>query len=702
MEFLPLTKEDQLLTDEVMHESRRRTERMFGTHDQVSGKGMPRHDNRMVLRGYPISVQYLTDEVYNHPLYVDVRKHGLKKFIKTFNYENRNLDEQLTEEGLIEWMLNIRMANDPAFAFALCFYIIHKETGDTVPFILNYPQMYLLEQMELMRLSGVPIRIVLLKARQWGGSTLVQLYMDWVQLFVKNGWNGIILAQTKDTSRRIKAMYHNVVKNLPDMIFHVGPLSFSPYEGSQSDFVLSDKAGHPIRDNVTTVASYENYESARGANYAMAHYSEVAYWRRTLSKSAEALVTNISSGILELPLTLEVMESTANGATGYFHDEYQLAKKGKSSRRAIFIPFFFLRTDTIPFSDIVKKRLFAEWLVFNRHSTEESETEESGKYLWWLWEKGASLEHIQWYIHKRASFHDHASMAQEAPADDIECFKFSGNMVFSPYVVSIMRDRYVRHYTWRGDISRCGKGVRLHDNPEGPMRIWKHPDKADTHDQYLVIVDIGGRSRNADPSCITVINRWGRLFEGGKDEVVARWHGRIRYDQLAWKAVAVARYYKDAKLVFESNTMDKKKAEAGEFVETGDHIRGMLNTVAGEYKNLYKRKATDPEDIKKGILHKIGFHTNTKTKQDMVDNFIVVFEDDKFIDPDERLYDEAAIYEQRPDGSYGNREGRDNHDDIIMTDMIGELISISMPLPGLVDREQQSVEKVGTRNESDF
>ena len=700
METYQLTAEEVKLVEQVLEENHRRQRELAGDHDQTTGRGMPRHTNRMRIAGYPIYEQWLTDEVYNHPLYKEVRTHGLDKFVSIFNRENNELEFPLTKDQLIEELLNIRCANDPGFAFIICFTIIDKMSGESIPFKLNHAQMILLEKLEGMRLAGEPIRLVLLKARQWGGSTLVQLYMDWLQIFVKTGWNSIILAQTKDTSRRIKAMYHGVVKNLPNFIFHRGELTFSPFEGSQSDFILTDRARKMVRDNVTTVASYENYESARGQNYALAHYSEVAFWRKTPSKSAEALITNISGGILPLPLTLEVLESTANGATGFFHDEYQLAKKGKSSRQALFIPFFHINHDQIPFPNAMYRRRFAEKLVKYRNDTEETETTESGKYLWWLWQMGASLEHINWYVQKRAGFHDHASMAQEAPADDVECFKFSGNMVFSPYLVSLLREQHVRKAAWRGGIMEVNGKPFLHEDPNGKLLIWKHPNQLETHDEYLVVVDVGGRSKQSDPSCITVINRWARIFEGGKDEVVARWHGHLRYDQLAWLAVYIARYYKDAKLAFESNTMDKKKAEAGEFIEQGDHIRGILETISRDYKNLYMRKATDPEDIKKGILQKIGFHTNTKTKQDMIDNFIVMFEDNRFIDPDDRLYAEAAIYEQRPDGSYGNREGRDNHDDILMTDMIGELISASMPVPGIVVHEEEYEEVEETINES--
>ena len=435
----------------------------------------------------------------------------------------------------------------------------------------------------------------------------------------------------------------------------------------------------------------------------MAHFSEVAYWKTTDGKSAEQVITNIDSNILERPLTMEISESTANGMAGYFYDEYQMAKEGTSSRKAIFIPFFFIENDMIRFKDKKETRLFILDLLEGRDvTTSPNDNSEPGQYLWSLWEKGATLEHIKWYIKKRASFHDHASMASEAPSDDVECFKYSGNLVFNIYTIEVMRERYVSPPEFIGDISQSEKTKRiiLTKNPNGLLRIWKRPDDTRTSNEYLVIVDVGGRSKNSDPSCITVINRWNLRFSGGKPEVVARWHGHIRYDWLAYKAVKIARYYKNALLAFESNTFDKKKSEASEFVEEGDHIRGILKKIEDIYPNLYMRAATDPEDIRNGIYKKIGFQTNKKTKQDMVDNFIVAFEDDMFIDPDERMYKEASKYEQRPDGSYGNIPGRGNHDDILMTDMIGALISEDMPKPSIIKEESTGYLDSYPKNES--
>lgn len=56
-----------------------------------------------------------------------------------------------------------------------CVRITDKLTGLPVPFELNMPQRRVLAMLEEMRLRGLPIRLIMLKARQWGGSTLYYL-----------------------------------------------------------------------------------------------------------------------------------------------------------------------------------------------------------------------------------------------------------------------------------------------------------------------------------------------------------------------------------------------------------------------------------------------------------------------------------------------------------------------------------------------
>ena len=680
---------------ELIIENDRRKERLFAKADQLTGEGISADRRRIRIPDHDIPVQWLTEEVTDLPEYQTVIQCGsLSAYLA-----RSGRDSEVERQRLSHRLNLLRMAHDPYFAFAKAFQIKDKISGRQMPFYLNYSQRLLLNEFERMRTAGRPIRLILLKARQWGGSTLVQLYMAWIQLFVKEGWNSLIVAQTKDTARRIKAMYTKVLQFFPEDVFGRGEIRFSPYERSAADSIITDKHGKPVRTNVTTVSSYENYESTRGCDIAMAHFSEVAYWRVTPQKSAAALIRAVTSGIAEgVPCTMEVMESTANGKSGYFYDEYQEAKSGHSARTALFIPFFHIENDMLPFADDAEREAFARTLIERRNNRVTTEkTAESGEYLWRLWVKGATLEHIKWYVERRKSFHSHAQMASEAPSDDIECFTFSGHLVIDPEKVEEVERREKRMPLFRGDISLSdGEALRKVANENGAFKIWAYPEYGRADNRYLITVDVGGRREQADFSVITVIDRWAANVDGqplydnvhqryGDDReptglwVVARWRGHCRFDHLAYLAAEVGLWYDEALIVFESNTFDKKKADSTEFMETSDHAVSVMEEVRLRYQNIYMRPSTDVDDIRQGVLKKVGFHTNRKTKQIMVDKFTKYFEDGLLHDPDEAFYKEVAIYEERTDGSYGNIPGDGNHDDIVMTDMIATVVHHELP-----------------------
>jgi hypothetical protein len=686
---------------EMIAENERRRKEIFASPDQRSGKGIEGHTERCYIPDYMLQTQWLYPETFNHPLYQQVLAAGsIKQFVEDYNGKE---NDRITAQDVEDSLFITRCKTDPSFVFATCFYIVIKETGEKRPFLMRYAQRRLLAKMEEQRRANKPIRLILLKARQWGGSTLVQLYMAWIQLFLRQGWNSIIVAQTDATSRRIKAMYSLVLEKFPAFIFDEEQLQFSPKERSNSDFVITNSSRKVVRDNVVTVSSYEHIDSEAGANVALAHFSEVALWKATPSKTPDSVIRVVDGGMLEVPLTLQVLESTARGRAGYFYDEWQEAKAGRSSREALFVPFYEIEFDSQDFPSPKHRRAFAEDLIRNKNQqVSEDRTAEAGAYLYALWLKGATLEHINLYVNKRKGYHDHAHIASEMPSDDIECFMYSGNLVFNADLIEQQRADFVTQPSFVGDIIMPENSLNpsLQEKATGNLRIWKKASKVQARDRYIVVVDVGGRSEKADFSVISVYDRWATRI-GGRLEMVARWRGHLRYDLMAWKAVAIAEYYNHALLAFESNTFDKHAAAAKEYVEQGDHIRGILNTIQDTYDNLYMRPATDEEDIRNGILQKVGFQTNRKTKQDIVDAFIVAFEDGEILEPDERFYAEAAIYEQRTDGSYGNIEGKDNHDDIVMTDMIANYIHKRMAAPSAIVQESKTrTRSLETINES--
>ena len=69
----------------------------------------------------------------------------------------------------------LRLCHDFEFWAITCCNIRDKKTGTVIPFRLNDPQRYVVEMFEEDRTAGRPLRFIMLKARQWGGSTLVQM-----------------------------------------------------------------------------------------------------------------------------------------------------------------------------------------------------------------------------------------------------------------------------------------------------------------------------------------------------------------------------------------------------------------------------------------------------------------------------------------------------------------------------------------------
>ena len=405
-----------------------------------------------------------------------------------------------------------------------------------------------------------------------------------------------------------------------------------------------------------------------------------------------------------------VMESSGRVVGDFFYNMYQEAKDPDipSAWLALFIPFFFIELyreelDNTDASGAVvktehgcrdtaayraKAAEFARWLYENKDNANNPEGyRESGKFFWLLWQKGASFEAINWYRNKRNEFRTHSYFATEFPCDDIECFMAAGNLVFNKYSVDAMRTKMQKEPIFVGNIvADEDKGAeaiytaRLTDRIDDGqiLRIWQMPDCLKVENRYVVSVDIGGRRKGSDYTVMTVIDRFGMMRGmGGRPKVVARWRGHIRHDLLAWKAAALAHYYGDAELVIEKNTADTKK---GRIEEEGEHSGTIIDEIADDYPNLYIR-ATEVDKVTQKVTNIYGFHTNTLTKEYVIDNYIAYVEDELYEEPDKQAYDELLIYERKEDGTMGNVDGKNNLDDIVMSTGIGLYVSQKMPLP---------------------
>lgn len=125
-------------------------------------------------------------------------------------------------------LIRLRYRYDFPFWAAMLCWIHNKDAGVDVLFRLRYPQRILVERFERKRREGKPIRLILLKARQWGGSTTTQLYMAWLQFIHRKGLNSLIIAHQGSGSDEIKDMFDTMIKAYPVELLHKMGESYHP------------------------------------------------------------------------------------------------------------------------------------------------------------------------------------------------------------------------------------------------------------------------------------------------------------------------------------------------------------------------------------------------------------------------------------------------------------------------------------------
>lgn len=540
-----------------------------------------------------------------------------------------------------------RCRHDPEFWFAVAVRIKTK-AGGVVPFVLTPPQRTLLAALLAPFLAGEPVRLILVKARQWGGSTLTQLFMAWVQQMRRRGWNAAIVADVQAQAAHIRGMYRTLARHYPAAL---GTVTLAPYEGQTTVKYV------PERDAIVGVASTQNPDAVRSFTYHMLHLSEVGLWGSTPHQSADDLAQSLEGGLVGGAETIAVKESTAKGVGNYFHREWQAAVKGESAYRPLFVPWHAIPEYQLALSTEERTGLARSLTAYEQ----------------FLWGEGATLEAIAWYRAKLRSMPAGQAewrMKAEFPTTADEAFQSSGRRVFAPAYVQKAR-RSCRPPILRADVMGAAqKGpsalqtVQLvRNDAAGALSVWALPgapvaglDLA-AHRiarRYVAFLDIGGRTDAADWHVLTVLDRAGMLVGDGP-EVVAEWRCHRDQDLAAWEAAQVCTLYENATLAVEINSL--KRGEE-------DSSLTVLDEIGEHYAALWARPS-GPDAVVGHAPRRFGFATNASTKPLIVDTLNAALRDGGYTERAAEACDEMDYYEIDERGRMNAREGQ--HDDRVIS-----------------------------------
>lgn len=662
----------------MLAENERRKRLYSCKYDRITGD-----PSSFVVPRFEITIDdtrfYLPKEMECEPIICVLKQYG--SWIKVIEEIKRanNDNTPVTHEEIIATILDfskIREKYDFEFYTATNIKIQEKNKKRLIPFVQNHGQLKLLKELEKMRLEGVPIRVIIVKARQWGGSTLIQIYMLWLQLLHYENWHSTIVAKDKTQASNIRNMLSRAVDNFP------------------AEMGRYELASMPLSPNIRTikergcqilVTSAETPDATRSFDMAMVHMSEVGVWPETALKSGTDLVQALYSTIPDEPGTLIAMESTAKGVGNFFHEQWLAAEKGDIELRPVFVSWFEIAAYTRTISNYEK--------FINSMSD----------YNLWQWNQGATLEGINWYNYiKKVRNYSDFSMKSEYPTTATEAFQANTGKYFTEDIINYANST-CENPIFIGDIrgdSLTGpdaiKNIKLYENDTGKselLKIYSMPQKIEGKritNRYIVVVDVGGTREKADNSVIKVFDRYWLMYPFGALEVAAEWAGHIDHDYLAWKAAAIATFFEDALLVIEANTIEskdrKKKTDAIEF--EGDHTFTVIDELADEYHNLYARKTEQDKVIDKGIPTRYGWNTNKKTKYLAFDYYTSRLRDREFIERSQDAVNEMGWFERKSDGTIGAVIGK--RDDRLICNAVGTYVAFEeMDVPKIIEIKKQ-------------
>lgn len=636
----------------IIKENKKRVAKLFGKYNPYKGIG-----------AIPSYTKLTIDENDECKVPLFLQKNNLVEEIKNIGSvkEFCKIKKQNTST-IISTLIELRFKYDFEFWCATCVKVQDKETKQIIPFILRYPQRKLCESFISSIEQNKPIRVILLKARQWGGSTTIQVFMAWIQLFHKKRWHSAIIADIEDQARNIKSMYTRLAQNHPK---YIKDFEFANFEGSSKNKIITS------RECIIYIASMQKPDSLRSSDVMMAHLSEVGLWKETEGKKPEDLIQSIAGTIPTVPYSMIIMESTAKGVGNFFHKQWLKSVNKESGYTPIFVPWYEIEMYFKAFSNKKEQSEFAKTLS-------EKEIE--------YFKLGASLEGINWYREKKfLEGYDDWRMCCEFPTTPIEAFQSTGRRAHSSIYLQQMRS-YCKEPIIKGELladSGYGKeaidsSLKFEKNNKGNFWIWEKPDiSLNVKRRYVVSMDIGGRHEKADWTVISVIDRYWLLSQG-VEECIATYKFHLDQDLAVWKAVQVARYYNDALLVIEANSLNPKGSE-------GDHTLTILDEIKQYYPNLYSR--TDPQKIIEGYPERFGFFTSQSSKTDLITQMNKRFREIGYIERDARALDEADTYEIKNNGTYGAVDG--GHDDIYMSRAIGLKASQIYEFPYLIEQKNK-------------
>lgn len=452
------------------------------------------------------------------------------------------------------------------------FLKIRTKEGAVVPLVLNRPQERLYNAIQKQWRAGKPVRIIILKARQMGFSTLTEAIIFFLTVTAKYV-ESMIVAHKDEATANLFRMSKRFYDELP-------PALRPMQRASNAQELLFDRPAK-YKGEAQGLGSRIRCATAGGSGVGRSytlkclHLSEFAFWPGDKRETFSGLV----QAVPDRPGTVIIIESTANGYDEFkkmWDDAVQAERDGTDGFTPIFFAWFEMeeyRRAPLP--------------GFKRTPEEQELAETFGL-------DDEQLAWRRWCISVNCGG-DVNLFHQEYPSTPDEAFIATGRCAFDKAALVLRREK-VRTDKWERGAFRVQKGIdgkimdwKWKPDERGPLRIRKHPEEGVP---YVLGGDTAGTGSDFFAAHV-IDNRTG--------EQIAVLHHQFGERMFAEQVYCLGMYYNEALVGIEVNYSTYPEMVLEEL----------------GYPNLYVRQRLDNYTGK--LMDAFGFETTTTTRPAIID-----------------------------------------------------------------------------------
>lgn len=493
---------------------------------------------------------------------------------------------------------------------------IRDKRGRITNFKLNSPQQKLYDVIKKQKQDKKPVRVIILKARQMGFSTLTEsiLFKDTVTKF--NRRTGIITHLDTATTNLFN-MSKLMLDSLPD------ELKPSVKNSNAKELIFDNEEGTGLKSKIKCMTAGTS-GVGRSDTFDNLHLSELAFWQGDVT----ATLTGLFQAVPNLPDTMIIIESTANGYEK-FKELWDQAVNGENDFVPLFVAWYELPEYQMPYSGFTLTK-----------------EEEKIKALYNL--TNEQLEWRRWCIRNNCQG-DIDQFKQEYPSNPEEAFLSTGNCIFEKEAI-IERLRHIPKPIKQGYFIYNEAEARINNitdikwvnDKKGCIKIYQMPN-VPKETKYVIGGDTAGDTLGDEFSA--------DVIDAKTLEQVATLEMQTDEDLFAKQMYCLGMFYKWALMCIETNysTYPQKKLE-----EYG-------------YPNFYVREVVDRYD--KSVTKQFGFNTNRKTKPLILSNLVQIVRENVEVINDAKTLREMLTMVRKENGKQEAEEGY--HDDKVMSIAIG-------------------------------